>query len=389
MTLGATLAPGGAKVRKPRWWRSISVAVVTIVAIGGVSAPAAATGNASGVAANSLCSTAVGTSAGYAPGNKLVVSQAANGCITLNGGLNYKYRTTQFVKVEVTSEFGLADPQIIQPKSGVTFPQIDAKLAEAGQGGVSGGAAIRWFTGDKNNSGKAELFGGLGTAGSPDKPSTVSFERALSAGTYYVAQMRASGDIKPSTTAVSFVVGNDGFVAQWAFVNQRLTVVNAGTASGYADSFSAYNTVIGAVNPNEIKTNALISVGNKTGSVLSPRELHFFQWTQVQPGTTNEQVCASYSGGPSKFVVVNDSLVTQTFGTLSPGGLVNYKLTVPAGLYWVTSFIPDTDTGTPHALEHPADAPNKCEGVIVSVVSQIATSGSSSSNVAQQYDLAA
>lgn len=353
------------------------------MAIGGLGAPAAASGNASSAAASSPCGTApTGPVVGYAPGNKLVVKQDANGCITLNDGVNYKYTATQFLKVVVISQFGLADPQMVELATGVTFTEVDAKLAEANQGGATGAAAIRWFTGTRQVSGKAFFRGGLGTPGSPQQPSMISFERTLVAGTYHFAQMRIDEDIKPSTTARSFVV-DGGPVAMFSPLSQRLTVTNPNPNNGYSDGFSAYNSVYGA-NNKQIKTNALITVANSTGGIapVSQRELHFFQWTQVQPGTTNEQVCASYSGGPNRFVAGGGS---QTFGTLSPGNLVHYKLTVPPGLYWVTSWIPDGDSGTSHALEHPLDYPARCEGTIVLVVAEYGPAA----NVNQaQYDLA-
>ena len=373
-----------------RWRGVFSVVVATLVAIGGLSAPAAASGNASSAAASSPCGTApTGPAVGYAPNNKLVIKQAANGCITLNDGVVYKYRASQFLKVEVISEFGLAHPQILELKSGVSFADVDAQLDLSDNGGTTGANAIQWFTGTRAAPGKpavpghAFLRGGLGTSGSPEKPSTVSFERTLSARTYHVAQMRISGDIKPSTTARAFVVeGNT--TPMFTPLVQRVTVTNPNPDTEYSDNFSVYNS-FGGANSKEIKTNALVTVANSTGGIapVSQRELHFFQWTEVQPGTTNEMVCASYSGGPNRFVSGGG---TQTFGTLSSGNMVHYKITVRAGLYWVTSWIPDGDSGVSHALEHPAGAPDKCEGAIVPVVSQYTPRPS----VAQQrYDLAA
>lgn len=370
-------------MKRFRWRSILSVAVAAVVAAGGVGAPAAASGNASSAAASSPCGAApTGPVVGYAPGNKLVVTQGSDGCLTLNGGVNYKYTATQFLKVEITSQFGLADPQMLELATGVTFAEVDAKLDQSDNGGTDGAAGIRWFTGTRQVSGKAFLRGGTGTPGSPTQPSTLSFERTLVAGTYYYAQMRIAGDIKPSTTARKFVV-DGGPVAMFSPLVQRLTVANPNPNNGYSDSFSAYNS-FGGADSREIKTNSLITVANSTGGIapVSQRELHFFQWTQVTPGTTNEQVCASYSGGPSRFVVGGGS---QTFGTLSSGNLVHYKLTVPPGLYWVTSWIPDGDSGTSHALEHPLDHPARCEGVIVLVVSQYTPRPAASK---AQYDLA-
>lgn len=68
----------------------------------------------------------------------------------------------------------------------------------------------------------------------------------------------------------------------------------------------------------------------------------------VLAGTTPQQACASVQpGGPS-------------FGTLSTQRAVHAYLNVPLGWYWVTSWIPDTNSGTPHALE--------CDGALVEVV---------------------
>jgi hypothetical protein len=348
-------------------WRLLSAFLGAVVAASGV---AVSVTSSSGTAAP-VCGVApTGAPVGFAPGNKLVVAQAFNGCITINGGVVYKYRSTQPLKVEVSSAFGLADAHILELKPGVTLTQVDTKLAEAGQGGPAGGAAIRWFTGTRQVSGNAFLRGGLGTPGSVEKPSFVRFERSLGKGTYYVAQMRASGGIQPSTTARAFVIEGET-LAPFTPLVQRLTVTNPNPNNGYSDGFSAYNS-FGGASFNEIKTNAPITVANSTGGIapVSQRELHFFQWTKVLPGTTNEQVCASYSGGPSRFALVDGQLVRQTFGTLSAGNMVHYDLTVPPGLYWVTSQIPDGDSGVPHSFEHPTDAPLKCEGAIVPVVSQ-------------------
>lgn len=342
----------------------LSAAVAAVVAASGVAVSAASPS----VAAAPVCGAApTGPAVGYAPDNRLVVTQDSAGCITLNGGVVYKYRATLPVKVDITSTFGLADPQMLELKPGVTFAQVDTQLDLSDNGGTTGGNAIRWFTGTREVSGNAYLRGGHGTPGSPERPSTTSFERTLVAGTYYYAQMRISGDIKPSTTVRSFVV-EGGPVAMFTPLVQRLTVTNVNPNTGYADTFSAYNS-FGGADTREIRTNAFITAANSTGGIapVSQRELHFFQWTQVLAGTTNEQVCASYSGGPSRFVPGGG---TQTFGTLSPGNLVHYKLTVPPGLYWLTSWIPDGDSGTSHALEHPLGAPAKCEGAIVKVVTQ-------------------
>jgi len=370
-------------VNRFRWRSVLSVAVAAVLAIGGLGTPAAASGNASGVAASTPCGTApTSPIVGYAPGNKLVVKQDDRGCITLNDGVNYKYTATQFLKVVIISQFGPADPQMVELATGVTFTQVDAKLAEANQGGATGAAAIRWFTGTRQVSGKAFFRGGLGTPGSLQQPSMISFERTLVAGTYHFAQMRIVDNIKPSTTARSFVV-DSGPVAMFSPLVQRLTVTNPNPNNGYSDGFSAYNS-FGGADSREIKTNSLITVANSTGGIaaVSQRELHFFQWTQVQPGTTNEQVCASYSGGPSRFTGGG----SQTFGTLSSGNLVHYKLTVPPGLYWVTSWIPDGDSGISHALEHPLDTLARCEGVIVLVVSQYTPKAAAGKS---KYDLAA
>lgn len=361
-------------------WRLLSAFLGAVVAASGV---AVSVTSSSGIAAP-VCGVApTGAPVGFAPGNKLVIAQASDGCITINGGVVYKYRSTQPLKVEATSAFGLADAQILELKPGITLTQVDAKLAEVNQGGTVGAAAVRWFTGTRQVSGNAFVRGGLGTPGSVEKPSALSFERSLGKGTYYVAQMRPTGGIQPSTTARAFVIEGET-LAPFTPLVQRLTVTNPNPDTGYSDGFSAYNS-FGGANFNEIKTNAPITVANSTGGIapVSQRELHFFQWTQVLPGTTNEQVCASYSGGPSRFVVDGG---TQTFGTLSSGNMVHYALTVPPGLYWVTSWILDGDSGVSHALEHPANAPLKCEGTIVPVVSQYTPRPAVSQS---QFDLAA
>lgn len=361
-----------------RWRSALAIAVAAIMAIGGAVAPAAASGNASSAAASSPCGAApTGPVVGFAPGNKLVVFQDAAGCITFNGGVRYKYRSSQYIQVEVTSQYVLADSQMLQPKTGVSFTTIDAKLA-AGD--------IRWFTGDRDlgTPVNVSFFGGLGTSGSPDKPSKISFQRTLTAGTYYFAQMRPDDAIQPSTTARAFVVEGTSTPTYSPLV-QRLNVTNVNPKTNWADSFSVWNSVFGA-DIKKIQTNALVTASNTTGGIarVSQKELHFFKWTQVLPGTTSEQVCASYHGGPSRFVLVNGQQVTQTFGTLSPGKYTDYLLTVPANArYWVSSEIPDGDTGIQHMREFVINsdtpgAPLVCEGVMVDVVAQLVPSSASS-----------
>jgi hypothetical protein len=76
--------------------------------------------------------------------------------------------------------------------------------------------------------------------------------------------------------------------------NQKVEVSNINGP----DRFYAYSNVMGVVH------NGPITLTNKTGSITNPtRELHFFQWTQVQPGTTAAQVCSWLTaGGPSPVV---------------------------------------------------------------------------------------
>jgi hypothetical protein len=122
--------------------------------------------------------------------------------------------------------------------------------------------------------------------------------------------------------------------------NQKVEVSNINGP----DRFYAYSNVMGVVH------NGPITLTNKTGSITNPtRELHFFQWTQVQPGTTAAQVCSWLTAGGPNPVVPGGG--TANFGTLSTQQAVNGYLSLPLGRYAILSWIPDVNTGVPHALE--------------------------------------
>jgi hypothetical protein len=74
-------------------------------------------------------------------------------------------------------------------------------------------------------------------------------------------------------------------------------------------------------------------------------DLHFVDFQPVKPGTTNDDVTASFTGGP-------DPSAGTAIGTgvISPGIKINLLLDVPAGTYAAVCFMPDKETGVPHAL---------------------------------------
>lgn len=330
---------------KQRFSRLAIAALAAIVMIGGgvLAGPAAAAIPATTQVAQSQAAAALGP-------NEMLVEQDAAGQIkiTKNGALS----ANKLLKVTFKSVFPQAHPQILKLESGVTLGDVDQNLASGN---------IRWLTGTRTTAAKVQLHGGQG------EPGTLYMERMLGPGTYHIAQMRIVDNVKPSTANVMFTISGSWTVTPQAF--QQVSVSNSNRNTNYADSFSTSNTVSSAY-PRLVQTGSMITASNKTGT-YGPRELHNFAWTQVQPGTTIEQVCASYSGGPNVFVPGGGR---QVFGTMSSSlaNFANYGLTLPPGEYLVSSELYDGDSLIQHYREIvPGTSPPKCEGVIVKVVAQI------------------
>ncbi len=310
----------------------LAAAVAAVLAFGGA-APAVASGN--------------GSAPGALTTNNLVISQNAAGAISVvqgsvlqAGPVVQAQFSSVFTYTDASGKVYNADPEIFQLHNDATLVQVDTKIAEAGQGGATAAAAIQWFLANTT------FYGGL-----PDTSSN-RFDLILPPGKYYVAQLQPVPplNLKPSNTAKTFsVVGSPQ--ATQPYANQVLTVVN----TNGPDLFSAYSVTYGTSKLH----NGTITITNKTGSITSPPELHFFQWRQVQSGTTSQQVCNWYTaGGPSPLVSGGGK---ANFGTLSSQRAVRAHLNVPVGRYLVSSNIPDGNTGKAHSAQ-------ECEFALVDVV---------------------
>jgi len=312
-----------------------SVAVAVGLSLAGTSVPA--------MAANS--------------GNKLVIVQDVHGNITFPNGsvLN----AGQIVKVEINSLFPAGDVEIFQIHNvpGTLLQQlqqVDTQSVAAGQGGATASAAMHWFTGTWENPSTAipahtTFYGGRPFTGAN------KFDRPFPPGTYIVTQLRPSGNVTPSTVYKTITVTGTQSV-QLPVVDGSITV---GNTNG-PDTFS----VTSSAGTNKLK-NGPVKLRNSTGSITNrTRELHFFDFKPMSTGasTTREQACAQVAAtGPGN---------AASFGTMSTTQQVNGYLSVPLGWYWVTSWIPDVNTGTPHALEDTnASTPGvQCDGTLVEVV---------------------
>ncbi|HSE61536.1 MAG TPA: hypothetical protein VLA88_04555 [Candidatus Saccharimonadales bacterium] len=281
---------------------SLIAVLAAVLMVGGPAAPAAAAGSS-----NTLC-----------------ISQDASGRISILAGA--VLQAGPVVKVKVASAYSQADPEIFQLRNGATLAQMDVKITEAGQGGQVAADAMKWFL--QNTT----FYGGLSAQGS------VRFDLVMPPGNYYVAQLRPvpANNIWPSTTARSFKVSGTPRAIQ-PYADQKLTMTDAGGV----DRFSWLSTT-GSLH------NGPITIANRTGGIGNPLgELHFAQFTQVAGSTTDAQIQAWLAGGPPPVFVGG----AYNFGTLSPQRPAHVYLNVPPGRYAVLSWIPDKDTGTPHALE--------------------------------------
>lgn len=239
-------------------------------------------------------------------GDTLRVSQNSSGAVVIQQGTLLHAGK---IKVGVTSTSATADVEIFQLLNNATLAEMDVKIGEAGQGGAVAAAAMRWF---EDNT---RFYGGLSAVG------TVSFQTVLRAGNYYVAQVNA-----PSSTAQSFrVIGNTN--AYLPSTNQSVRMIEP-------DQFEV-NAPSGHLKPGPI------TIKNDSD------ELHFVWFVQVNPGTTDADVTAWLSGGADPTLPGGQRL---NFGTQSPNRASVVNLNLPSGTYMLLDFIPDDETGTPHAF---------------------------------------
>src|SRR4051812_8128435 len=132
------------------------------------------------------------TPAGASSGSNLRLSQDAAGQVAVQQGATLR---AGLVDVSVTSAYTAADPETFQLRNGATLPQMDVKIAEAGDwqaDAAKSAEAMRWFVDNTT------FYGGLSATGQ------VSYRTILPGGSYYAAQVN-----NPSATARSFrVAGN-------------------------------------------------------------------------------------------------------------------------------------------------------------------------------------
>src|SRR4051812_33127562 len=132
------------------------------------------------------------TPASASPESTLRLSQDAAGQVAIQQGTTLR---AGLINVDITSAYTAADPETFQLRNGATLPQMDVKIAEAGDwqaDAAKAAAAMRWFVDNTT------FYGGLSAVGQ------VSYKTVLSGGSYYAAQVN-----NPSATARTFrVVGN-------------------------------------------------------------------------------------------------------------------------------------------------------------------------------------
>lgn len=303
-------------------------AAALAAAIGGVASPASA---------------AVHTApAHWGTTNNLVVNQDVNGNITIPQG--QVLQAGLKIHATYTTLFPAGDLETLQLHN-ATLQQVDTEIALAGQGGAVGAAAMQWFNGTSTQQAHTTFFGLGKPFMGPAPRNTSQYDDVLAPGTYIVTQLRISGNVKPSTVAKTFtVVGVQN--VQLPVVGSKVNVTNANSAG--TDIFTASSTVGGI----GVLHNGPVLFSNKTGSISNPtRNLVLFDFTPVPAGTTPAQACA--------IVTANGPGNAASFGTVSTQFQSNGYLNVPLGWYWITSWIPKSDSGTPPAVS--------CEGTLAQV----------------------
>lgn len=276
-------------------------------------------------AAIALGTTATPASAAVVPNDLVIGQNATTGQVTIQQGTTLQAGPP--VNITVSSAFPGGDVEIYQPQNGVSQIDIDQKLIVAGNGAndpAAAAAAMVWF---RYNT---VIYGGLSANG------MVNYKHILAPGKYYVAQFRPVQDptnpnvmLLPSNTAKSFrVVGAPQATLPYAPQKLSMNDVNG-------DKF-----IVGTVD-GKLHTGQLLNIYNGSS------ELHFAQIIQMKPGTTDANVAAWIAGGTNPALPGGGVL---NFGTQTPQGASIVTFTVPAGLYLVIDWIPDTTTGLPHAL---------------------------------------
>ena len=265
---------------------SALAAMVSVAALGFTAAPASA-----------------------ASGGTLRIGQDAAGQVTIQQGATLR---AGLVGVNITSAYTAADPETFQLRNGATLAQMDVKIAEAGDwqaDAAKAAEAMRWFVDNTT------FYGGLSATGQ------VSYKTVLSSGSYYAAQVN-----DPSATARTFRVAGT--------TRATLPATDQSVSMKEPDRFVASG-------PGGSLHRGPLRISNDSG------ELHFAQFVQVQPGTTDADLTAWFAGGANPSVSGGAVL---NFGTQTPGRASVVDVTLPSGTYALLDYIPDTTSGMPHAF---------------------------------------
>jgi hypothetical protein len=239
----------------------------------------------------------------------LRVSQDAAGQVTIQQGATLR---AGLVNVNITSAYTAADPETFQLRNGATLSQMDVKITEAGNwqaDAAKAAAAMQWFVDNTT------FYGGLSAVGQ------VSYKTVLPDGSYYAAQVN-----NPSATARTFQVAGGA--------HATLPATNQSVSMKEPDQF--------VVSGSGARLHrGPLRISNESG------ELHFAQFVQVKPGTTDADITAWFAGGENPTVSGGAVL---NFGTQSPGRASVVDVTLPSGTYALLDYIPDTTSGMPHAF---------------------------------------
>jgi hypothetical protein len=238
----------------------------------------------------------------------LRISQDAAGQVAVQQGATLR---AGLINVNIASAYNAADPETFQLRNGVTLQQMDVEIAQAGNwqaDAAKAAEAMRWFVDNTT------FYGGLSAVGQ------VSYKTVLPGGSYYAAQVN-----NPSATAQTFrVVGG---------THAGLPATNQSVSMKEPDRF--------AVSGGGQLHRGPLRIANDSG------ELHFAQFVQVQPGTTDADLSAWFAGGANPTVSGGAVL---NFGTQTPGRAAVVDVTLPSGTYALLDYIPDTTSGMPHAF---------------------------------------
>jgi hypothetical protein len=249
------------------------------------------------------------TPASASADSTLRVSQDSAGQVTVQQGTTLR---AGLVNVNIASAYTAADTETFQLRNGATLAQMDVKITEAGNwqaDAATAAAAMRWFVDNTT------FYGGLSAVGQ------VSYKTVLPGGSYYAAQVN-----NPSATAQTFqVVGN---------AHATLPATNQSVSMTEPDRF-VVNGPGGKLHRGPLR------ISNDSG------ELHFAQFVQVQPGTTDADLTAWFAGGANPTVTGGAVL---NFGTQTPGRASAVDINLPSGTYALLDYIPDTTSGMPHAF---------------------------------------